>query len=181
MKKTVVPILIIIMSLLLSAWSPAPTFTAASASAAKNTFTFQNKTGSKLTITLTGANYYTFNLKAGNNKLVISPGLYQYSYNACGKLQTGMVTIKPGAKLLLPKCKVTGMVNVKIANNTNGYLTLNLTGPATYYLSLKPGANIISVVKGKYSYTAWGCGGASASGVKNLTRNGITWTWFCVH
>jgi hypothetical protein len=184
MKKATLPMIALILALLVSAWSPDSIVSASTfnATATIIPFSFQNQTGSKITIVLQGPAYYTLELKTGANKVNLLPGLYQYSYTACGKPQKGTVTVNIGAKLILPKCKTTakGTVNIQIANNTHRYLTLNLTGPATYNFSLPAGKTTITVIKGTYTYRAWGCGGASKSGTKNLSRNGFVWTWFCL-
>jgi uncharacterized protein YraI len=68
-------------------------------------------------------------------------------------------------------------VSVKIINKTGGTLSLNLSGPADYSFTFGTGTQNIKVVKGKYTYTAWGCG-SSSSGSKALD-NGDEWEWFC--
>lgn len=69
-------------------------------------------------------------------------------------------------------------VKIPIQNNTGGSLTLTLSGPAQYSFTLGPGKHTITVVKGTYNFTAYGCGGASDSGSRVL-KSGIEWEWFC--
>ena len=69
-------------------------------------------------------------------------------------------------------------VTVTIINDTGGTLTLSLSGPASYRFTFSPGRHTIQVVPGTYSYTAWGCGGASTSGTHNLSE-GDEWRFWC--
>lgn len=69
-------------------------------------------------------------------------------------------------------------VSVTIINDTGGTLTLSLSGPATYRFTLGPGRHTIRVIPGDYSYTVWGCGGASKSGTQSLSE-GDEWRFWC--
>jgi len=69
-------------------------------------------------------------------------------------------------------------VKILIENDTGGTLTLNLSGPKSYNFTFGPGNHTINVVAGTYSYTAWGCGGASTSGTKKLNA-GDEWRFYC--
>jgi hypothetical protein len=144
--------------------------------------TIKNKTGVKVTLTLRGPAYYQFQIKPNKTeKEYLRKGTYTYSYEACGGKTTGTIVVETGKeKLTLPKCQKTSsqVAKVTVKNNTGGYIRINLTGPASYYFYLKPGTTQIQVIKGKYQYTCYGCGGASKSGTVNL-RNGFVWTWFC--
>lgn len=61
-----------------------------------------------------------------------------------------------------PACGEMGTIDIN--NETGGVVTLYLTGPAKYTFSLGTGNTALSVCGGSYSYTAYGCGGASDSG-----------------
>ena len=54
--------------------------------------------------------------------------------------------------------------SIDISNTTGGTVTLYLSGPTNYTFYLGTGDTSISVCPGTYSYTAYGCGGASDSG-----------------
>ena len=69
-------------------------------------------------------------------------------------------------------------VQIMIKNDTGGQVTLYLTGPCSYTFYLSTGNSSIYVLPGAYSYTAYGCGGATLSGSKSLNI-GDEWTWFC--
>jgi hypothetical protein len=69
-------------------------------------------------------------------------------------------------------------VSISIKNDTGGQVTLYLTGPCAYTFYLNVGDSTIYVIPGNYSYTAYGCGGATLSGSKSLSY-GDEWTWFC--
>ncbi len=56
--------------------------------------TIENLTGHTFSITLTGPKHYSLTVKPGDNKVTLVPGAYQYSTNACGKIETGTIKIK---------------------------------------------------------------------------------------
>jgi hypothetical protein len=188
--KLFIPILI--AALIISAWTPAPVNwntpqeNSVQAAAATLQLVINNKTGATVNLSLKGpAGSYTWTVKSGKSTFSVASGQYKYSYKACDKQVTGTVNVKKNGQVLsLPACskkgtKAAGTVNVKVRNNTGGYVQLNLTGPATYTFSIAPGSSTINVIKGKYQYTAWGCGGSSISGTKQL-GGGSTWTWWCL-
>lgn len=61
-----------------------------------------------------------------------------------------------------PACEQNA--SIIIQNDTGGTVTLYLTGPVSYTFYVSPGAQTLSICSGSYSYTAYGCGGASRSG-----------------
>lgn len=148
---------------------------------------FQNKTGSQVTLRLSGPASYTLNLSTGKTNAEVVPGKYTYSYNACdGQTFKGNFNArKAGATLNLPKCKKDnssggggGEIKVTIKNSTGGALTLYLSGPAAYSFTFGSGNTKISIVPGKYTYSAYGCG-SSATGTRNLKGGGNIWTFWC--
>lgn len=177
---------LIILALLAATWGPVPARAAApQAVDTQVKLQVNNKTGQAITLKLTGAATYTKTVQPGKSEILIVKGKYTYSYTPpCGTKQSGKLEATGAkVKLVMPACKTTAAKGAKtivvvIRNNTNGYMTLVLTGPASYRFSLAPGVTKINVLQGKYQYTAYGCGGASASGTKNL-RGKNEWTWFC--
>lgn len=142
----------------------------------------QNKTGSSVVITLTGPATVYLRLNTGKTKTELVPGRYNYSYFACGTTNTGIFKVKPGATLALPKCKKGGgaanEAKQKITNNTGGTLTIILTGPKNYTFYVASGKSQISLVKGRYNYTIYGCGGAVLTGTRKLPGGG-NWVFWC--
>lgn len=61
-----------------------------------------------------------------------------------------------------PACQANA--SLEINNTTGGYVTLKLSGPASYTFDLKTGTTMLQICSGSYSYQAWGCGGARDSG-----------------
>ncbi len=61
-----------------------------------------------------------------------------------------------------PACSLTG--TLKIINDTGGTVTLYLTGPAKFTFYVPAGTTTYNICSGSYSYTAYGCGGASKNG-----------------
>ena len=143
-----------------------------------------NKTGQVVTVTLIGPATYTFTLQPGKTSQDVKPGKYRYSYEACEGKKSGTVEVKKNGTLLTlaacPKNKKTGSgeVPVKIKNDTGATVWLSLTGPATYSFTLAPGRSTITVLKGKYSYKIYGCGGGTATGTRQIGNN-LEWRFWC--
>jgi hypothetical protein len=148
----------------------APAFAAPDTAKDKVQVQFQNKTGASVRITLTGPATVYLTLSNGKTKSELAPGTYKYSYDACGKTNTGTFKVrKAGDNLTLPKCNTGGgggggEGKIKIKNDTGGTITIIMSGPQSYTFYVSSGTSQLSVVKGKYNYTAYGCGGASTSG-----------------
>lgn len=66
---------------------------------------------------------------------------------------------------------------ISIINDTGGVVTLYLTGPAKFTFRIGTGSQTISVCPGSYSYTGYGCGGASKNGT---VSPGEEITFYCV-
>jgi hypothetical protein len=147
-----------------------------------------NKSGSPLTVTLTGPAYYTITAKPGNTKVELQPGKYTYTYRSeCAGFQSGTVEFKrSGDKLLIPGCgggkaansdKPGKTIKLLIENKTGGTLTLYLSGPASYTFTFGTGKTKVQVVRGDYSYTAYGCGTTQSGTVK--VNAPYRWEWWC--
>jgi hypothetical protein len=171
MKKAHLIIAFVLIAVLLTAWST-PVL---AGDTAGPKLVIDNKTGSVLTVQLTGPHSYTFNAAPGKSQNPVEPGKYHYSYKACGATKTGSITIAAkGGKLAIAKCVMAG---VTIVNDTGSTLYINLNGPATFNFTVGTGKTKISVIKGKYNYSVSGsCG--SKTGVMNL-KKGDVWRWWC--
>lgn len=164
----------------------APAFAAGDSAKDKVNVQFQNKTGSSVRITLTGPATVYLTLGNGKTKGELVPGTYKYSYEACGKTNTGTFKVKKaGDTLVLPKCKSGGgggnsggEGKIKIKNDTGGTITIYLTGPKNYTFYVSPGTTQLSVAKGKYNYTAYGCGGSTDTGT---IKAGGNLKFFCIY
>ena len=64
---------------------------------------------------------------------------------------------------------------IYINNDTGGTLTLYLSGPAKFTFTVGTGSQTINVCPGSYSYTAYGCGGATRSGTMNSSETHDFW------
>ncbi len=73
-----------------------------------------------------------------------------------------------------PSCDRSG--TIRIINDTGGRVTLYLSGPARFTYYINAGSQDISVCPGTYSYTGYGCGGASKNGTASP---GDEITFFC--
>lgn len=161
----------------------APAFAAPDRAKDKVQVQFQNKTGSSVRITLTGPATVYLTLNTGKTKSELVPGTYHYSYTACGKTNTGTFKVKKaGANLTLPKCgkegKGGGEGKIKIKNDTGGTITIILTGPQNYTFYVAVGTSNLTVAKGKYSFTAYGCGGAVDTGTIKSGGNLKFWCFY---
>ena len=65
--------------------------------------------------------------------------------------------------------------SILIENNTGGTLTLYLSGQAKFTFYVKTGNQTIAVCAGSYSYTAYGCGGASRNGTMSSGEEHEFW------
>jgi|GEM_PF-1861731 len=73
-----------------------------------------------------------------------------------------------------PACSLNGVLSIQ--NDTGGTVTLYLTGPASFTFYLNTGPSSLYVCPGTYSYTAYGCGGATDRGTMS---SGESHTFFC--
>jgi hypothetical protein len=70
----------------------------------------------------------------------------------------------PTAPPAVPTVACEGSGSLFIVNDTGGIVTLYLTGPAKYTFHIAAGSQTLTVCPGTYSYTGYGCGGASKNG-----------------
>lgn len=61
-----------------------------------------------------------------------------------------------------PACEASG--SIEIINDTGGQVIMYLSGPVKYTFYIAAGSRTLNVCPGEYSYTAYGCGGASING-----------------
>jgi hypothetical protein len=187
-KSSKLIVLSSIVLLLSFAWQPAAAQAAQPATGSNTALklVINNQTGANVYLSLSGVNSYYFTLGAGKTSVEVLQGKYQYRYLACGANQTGTLEVKKAnQKFVLKKCaadkkassKPANTVKVNMINQSGGVMTMILSGPTTYRLTVPNGKSQFLVVKGKYTYTVYGvCG--SKSGTVNI-RNRIRWRWWC--
>ncbi len=167
----------------------APALAAGAQLAEKVQVQFQNKTGAAVRLTLTGQATVSFNLGTGKTKADLEIGTYRYSYEACGKTNTGTFKVKKaGDNLTLPKCAGGGgaggtkAVTLTIQNQTDGTLYFVFTGPKTYYLTAPVGKTKFTFEAGKYSWTMSGnaCGSYSTDAGNLNVKGNTNWRWYCL-
>jgi hypothetical protein len=120
----------------------------------------ENKSGSAGQLTLSGPQRYTFDLKAGKNRLEVEKGVYSYSFFGCGRYTYGTFNAnKTNAKLTVDCVSTvdTGLVSLKVNNRSGKEFTMILSGTAYYYFTVKIGANVFQVKPGQYTYTHYAC------------------------
>jgi Predicted solute binding protein len=76
-------------------------------------------------------------------------------------------TPRPTAVPATPTSACNADSSIEIDNSTYGTLTLFLSGPTDYKFILGTGSTTLNVCGGNYSFTAYGCGGASLDGTIN--------------
>jgi len=85
---------------------------------------------------------------------------------------------KPTTIPVTPTAACEGSGTISIINDTGGQVTLYLTGPAKYTFYIPAGSQTLNVCPGSYSYTGYGCGGASKNGTVSTDTEEIT--FYCV-
>jgi hypothetical protein len=139
----------------------------ATAATTNSFLTVANKSIGTVTVTLTGPGTYTIFAPVGITTKEIPKGTYRYSYKACGLDYTGTLKATGGkSKLSIAKCKTANLI---IMNFTDSTLTVNLSGPATYYYSVPAHSAMRAVIlRGVYRHSSV-CHGKSFSGTWTIT------------
>lgn len=165
LRKVIALILIIAIALPLFI----PTMTASASGTVR--LTVKNKSRAEFVLYLSGPDRYELVIK-GTKKFNVVPGIYRYTYTACGTTQvTGTLEITKNTVMTIPKCPPGTPIPLTflLKNNTGGYLNIVMTGSkGTYNFNLSPGNHNITVFAGKYKYVATGCGGKTLKGKINI-------------
>ncbi len=119
-----------------------------------------------IVLEMIGPDDYKFNIELGSNRIELFSGYYTYSYEACDKqIFTGeiRVTKNGNSEITLHSCEwhlhpartyaKPVPVKFRIVNMASFPITLQLTGPEGYLMTLNPGVNIFILVYGNYKYT----------------------------
>ena len=93
---------------------------------------------------------------------------------ACSEIAQVSIPPVPTPVTQASSCDLSSSID--ITNDTGGTVTLYLSGPANYSFTLGTGDNTVSVCPGTYSYTAYGCAGASETGAMSA---GESHRFFC--
>jgi hypothetical protein len=123
--------------------------------------------------------FYYFLLKPGETKYYTPVrGEYRVTFFSCGLYVNQKLDLTKQYKLVVPPCgtvayngkapakvldggKIIKLVKVTFENQTDRYMKVILTGPATYVFSFdKDQEKTYSISKGEYNYTVYGCGGS---------------------
>jgi len=135
-----------------------------------------NKSGAAGKLTLSGPERYSFDLKAGKNRLEVEKGIYSYSFYGCGRYTYGTFNVNKNNAKLTVDCASTvdaGMATLKINNRSGKEFTITLTGTAYYYFTVKVGANVFQVKPGQYIYSHSACTDTE-TGKLNVNAKGAT-------
>ena len=115
-------------------------------------------------------------MDSGNKSGWVSASNLNYSM-PCGDIPIASFPTPPPTKVpstVTPPCSATGILSIQ--NDTGGSVTLYLSGPTNFTFYLSTGNSTLSVCPGTYSYTAYGCGGATDAGTMS---SGESHTFFC--
>jgi len=96
---------------------------------------------------------------------------------ACSEISEASYPEPPPTKIsatATPSCSLDGTLSIQ--NDTGGSVTLYLSGPTGFTFYLGTGSTQLSICSGTYSYTAYGCGGATDTGTMSA---GESHTFFC--
>jgi hypothetical protein len=143
-------------------------------------FTFSNQSDKIASLRLYGNDqFYYFFLKPGETKYYTPVrGEYKMSFFSCGQYVNKPLDLTKQYKLVVPPCgtvayngkapakvidggKILKLVKVTFVNDTERYMKVIMTGPATYVFSFnKDEEKTYTISKGEYDYTVYGCGGS---------------------
>jgi hypothetical protein len=133
-----------------------------------------NNTEDPVSIKLSGPETYSFTVEPGKIAKTVEEGTYEVSYTACGvEVDTELTVSGEGVWLIIELCPPPEYMAKFIVNSHFGDpLTLSMTGPRDYELSLDLGKNkFIDIVTGDYFYSYSACDG-EVSGSVRVTQNG---------
>lgn len=132
-----------------------------------------NKSDSAGKLTISGPQYYSFDLKAGKNRFNVVSGTYSYSFFGCGRYQYGSFdAARNNARLTLDCQAAAGaeMVPLKVNNQSGSEFTLTLSGDGYYRFTIKKGANAFEIKAGQYSYSYDACGSQESGKLKSNAK-----------
>ncbi|MEX2160994.1 MAG: hypothetical protein WD751_03685 [Anaerolineales bacterium] len=141
----------------------------------------KNKTETTVNLVLSGPTDLKLTITRLTTNVRVEPGLYTYRYVACGLTNTGTFTVgSGGGTLTLKKCEKGLYGTIVVDNRTGSTFTLTLTGPKRYVLTIKPGDNKLTLLAGRYQYSARACG-ETVSGAKAVKSGSKSpdWIWRC--
>lgn len=148
-----------------------------SASAKTYDLLIHNNTEEAVTIKLKGDENYSFTVQPGKLTKTVEEGTYEMSYTACNgdiDVDKDITITQDGIWEVFGPCppeKVTAkfVINSNIAET----LTLSMSGPESYELTISLGKNkFLDIVAGTYTYTHDYCGEGVVAGTVRVTKNG---------
>lgn len=133
-----------------------------------------NNTEEDVRVYLYGPDDYSFTVIPGKTAKTVLEGTYEFKYSACGVHVTGTIEVKDDLTwLYIQSCSAEPEYAKFVVNSHMGDpLTLTLTGPQSYSLSITLGENKFPFLQtGYYTFTYTACGGEQ-SGLVRITKNG---------
>ena len=145
-------------------------------------FTFKNNSDRLASLRLYGnGQFYYFLVFPGETKYYTPVrGEYNMSFFSCGQYINDKLDLTKKYTLVVPPCgtkaynnnpkapanvidagRILKLVKVTFENETDKYMKVILTGPATYVFSFNADQDkTYTISKGSYDYTLYGCGGS---------------------
>lgn len=152
-------------------------FSPAQASQGSVTLTIDNRSSSRVTLTLRGPAYYFFKVDSEDlQKFSVLRGTYSFVLTGCGMRTTGTLYLKQDTNMINPVCggKVRTapkdnskidlgarlkVVPVTISSDLEITTKVVLTGPSTYVFFLRPGEDReVTIGRGVYNVNYFACG-----------------------
>ncbi|MEX1247794.1 MAG: hypothetical protein WEA61_04885 [Anaerolineales bacterium] len=167
---------LIALTMLLLATAVAPAL-----AASEVTLVIRNKTEASVYLILRGPTDLKVTITRLTTNLRVEPGVYTYRYVACGRTNTGTFTVgSTGGTFTLKKCEKGLNGTIVIDNRTGSAFTLTLTGPKRYVLTIKTGENKLTLLAGRYQFSARACGETvtGTKAIKSGNKNS-DWIWRC--
>lgn len=145
------------------------------------TLTIQNKTGSNVNLILRGPTDVNVEIVRLTTKVRLEYGVYEYRYTACGLRRSGTFTIGFGGRtLILRKCEKNPNGSLIVDNRTGQtFVLILLNSSKRYVLTIKPGDNRITILAGRYQYSAYVCGKLQNGEKPIKSKNNPDWIWSC--
>lgn len=145
------------------------------------TLTINNKTGSDVNLILRGPTDLDVHVVRLTTKVRLEYGTYEYRYTACGLRRSGTFTIGYGGRtLLLKKCEKDPNGSFVLDNRTGRtFILILLNSSKRYVLTIKPGDNKLTVLAGRYQYSAYVCGVVQKGEQRIKSKNNPDWLWTC--
>ena len=153
-------------------------------------FTIVNQGDKPIYLWMNGPAYYYLTVEAGTAKIFTPKrGVYSYTITQCGLSTQSTLDLTAHKKMIVPACGYRGgketkgsnrvdaselikLMRVNFKNETTGYITIILDGPADFVFVIPKGeTKTYTIPKGHYTYTLYACGSIGSGNFYALRQN----------